>query len=90
MRVWKTLTLASVNSLWRTRNSESGGSYTFSSDDTKKFAAKTANDVFDVRLAGMEINPGGVLELGVDYTALTRRTITVWLMAHQRRLDVHR
>lgn len=67
MRVWKTLTLASVNSLAATRNSESGGSYTFSSDDTKKFAAKTANDVFDVRLAGMEINPGGVLELGVDY-----------------------
>lgn len=54
-------------SLAATRNSESGGSYTFSSDDTKKFAAKTANDVFDVRLAGMEINPGGVLELGVDY-----------------------
>jgi maltoporin len=27
----------------------------------------TANDVFDVRLAQMEINPGGTLELGVDY-----------------------
>ncbi|TRW00015.1 maltoporin LamB, partial [Klebsiella pneumoniae] len=43
------------------------GSYTFSSDDTKKYAAKTANDVFDIRLAGLETNPGGVLELGVDY-----------------------
>ncbi len=39
-------------SLAATRNSESGGSYTFSSDDTKKYAAKTANDVFDIRLAG--------------------------------------
>ena len=54
-------------SLAATRNSESGGSYTFSSDDTKKYAAKTANDVFDIRLAGLETNPGGVLELGVDY-----------------------
>ncbi len=27
----------------------------------------TANDVFDVRLARMETNPGGTLELGVDY-----------------------
>lgn len=25
------------------------------------------NDVFDVRLAGLETNPGGTLELGVDY-----------------------
>ncbi len=33
----------------------------------KKYAAKTANDVFDIRLAGLETNPGGVLELGVDY-----------------------
>ncbi|MBN9931440.1 hypothetical protein HZD82_24510, partial [Pantoea agglomerans] len=26
-----------------------------------------ANDVFDVRLAGLETNTNGVLELGVDY-----------------------
>nr|VXZ89866.1 Maltose-inducible porin [Klebsiella pneumoniae] len=73
MQVWKTLTLASVSSLAATRNSESGGSYTFSSDDTKKYAAKTANDVFDIRLAGLETNPGGVLELGSITAVLTRR-----------------
>ena len=54
-------------SMAATRNSESGGSYTYSSDDQKKYASKTANDVFDIRLAGLETNPGGVLELGVDY-----------------------
>ncbi len=50
-----------------TRNSETGGSYTFTSDRERDYASKTANDVFDVRLAGLEVNPGGVLELGVDY-----------------------
>lgn len=50
-----------------TRSSEAGGSYTFSSDRIRDFATSTANDVFDVRLAGMETNPNGVLELGVDY-----------------------
>lgn len=50
-----------------TRNSETGGSYTFTSDRQRDYASKTANDVFDVRLAGLEVNPGGVLELGVDY-----------------------
>ncbi|KKB03186.1 maltoporin [Pantoea anthophila] len=50
-----------------TRSSEAGGSYTFSSDRIRDFATSTANDVFDVRLAGLETNPDGVLELGVDY-----------------------
>lgn len=50
-----------------TRSSEAGGSYTFSSDRIRDYAENTANDVFDVRLAGLEINPNGVLELGVDY-----------------------
>ncbi|TQC75971.1 maltoporin [Pantoea dispersa] len=50
-----------------TRSSEAGGSYTFSSDQIRDYATSTANDVFDVRLAGMETNPNGVLELGVDY-----------------------
>ncbi|WP_312056437.1 maltoporin [Pantoea brenneri] len=50
-----------------TRSSEAGGSYTFSSDRIRDFATSTANDVFDVRLAGLETNPNGVLELGVDY-----------------------
>lgn len=54
-------------SIAATRNSEKDGSYTFSNNDTKKFVKNTANDVFDVRLAGLETNPGGVLELGVDY-----------------------
>ena len=50
-----------------TRSQEAGRSTTFGSqayyDDTKD----TANDVYDVRLAGLETNPGGTLELGVDY-----------------------
>ncbi|PXW15519.1 maltoporin [Pantoea sp. JKS000250] len=50
-----------------TRSSEAGGSYTFSSDRIRDFATSTANDVFDVRLAGLETNTDGVLELGVDY-----------------------
>ncbi|MFJ5159801.1 maltoporin [Pantoea sp. NPDC088449] len=50
-----------------TRSSEAGGSYTFSSDRIRDYATSTANDVFDVRLAGIETNPDGVLELGVDY-----------------------
>ncbi len=50
-----------------TRSSEAGGSYTFSSDQIRDYATSTANDVFDVRLAGLETNPDGVLELGVDY-----------------------
>ena len=50
-----------------TRSSEAGGSYTFSSDRIRDFATSTANDVFDVRLAGLETNTNVVLELGVDY-----------------------
>ncbi|QRG78889.1 maltoporin [Citrobacter sp. R56] len=54
-------------SLAATRSQEAGGSYAFSSDEVYDATKDTANDVFDVRLAGMEINPGGTLELGVDY-----------------------
>ena len=54
-------------SLAATRSQEAGGSYTFSSQDIYNSSKDTANDVFDVRLAGLETNPGGTLELGVDY-----------------------
>ncbi len=54
-------------SLAATRSQEAGGSYTFSSQNIYDSSKDTANDVFDVRLAGLETNPDGVLELGVDY-----------------------
>ncbi|HAT1612172.1 TPA: maltoporin [Raoultella planticola] len=53
-----------------TRSSESGGSATFADRDAlgnRVYDNIVPNDVFDVRLAQMEINPGGTLELGVDY-----------------------
>ncbi len=57
-------------SLAATRSSESGGSATFADRDAlgnRAYDNIVPNDVFDVRLAQMEINPGGTLELGVDY-----------------------
>jgi len=54
-------------SLAATRSQEAGGSYIFTSNDIYHDFKDTANDVFDVRLAQMEINPGGTLELGADY-----------------------
>ena len=54
-------------SLAATRSQESGGSYAFRSQNIYDATKDTANDVFDVRLAQMELNPGGTLELGVDY-----------------------
>ncbi|MFU0921373.1 maltoporin [Kluyvera sichuanensis] len=54
-------------SLAATRSQEAGGSYIFTSNNTYNEYKDTANDVFDVRLAGLETNPDGVLELGVDY-----------------------
>ncbi|MGE0972375.1 maltoporin [Klebsiella sp. WOUb02] len=57
-------------SLAATRSSESGGSATFAERDAlgnRIYDNLVPNDVFDVRLAQMEINPGGTLELGVDY-----------------------
>ncbi|HFS5792149.1 TPA: maltoporin [Citrobacter werkmanii] len=54
-------------SLAATRSQEAGGSYIFTSNDIYNKYKDTANDVFDVRLAGLETNPDGVLELGVDY-----------------------
>ena len=52
-------------SLAATRSSEAGGSGTFADRDA--YDNLVPNDVFDVRLAQMEINPGGTLEFGVDY-----------------------
>lgn len=54
-------------SLAATRSSESGGSVTFSSTGVYDVVKDTANDVFDVRLAGLQTNPDGMLELGFDY-----------------------
>ena len=57
-------------SLAATRSSESGGSATFADRDEngdRVYDNIVPNDVFDVRLAGLETNPGGTLELGVDY-----------------------
>ena len=57
-------------SLAATRSSESGGSATFADRDAngdRVYDNIVPNDVFDVRLAGLETNPGGTLELGVDY-----------------------
>ncbi len=59
-------------SLAATRSSEAGGSVTFSSPGVYDVYKDTANDVFDVRLAGMQTNPDGVLELGVDYGRANR------------------
>ena len=50
-----------------TRSTEAGGSSAFASDNIRDYTTDTANDVFDVRLGQMEVNPGGTLELGVDY-----------------------
>ncbi|HCN98135.1 MAG: maltoporin [Leclercia adecarboxylata] len=57
-------------SMAATRSSESGGSSAFADFDAngdRIYDNVVPNDVFDIRLAGMEINPGGTLELGVDY-----------------------
>ena len=54
-------------SLAATRSQEAGGSYTFSSQNIYDTSKDTANDIFDMRLAQMAINPDGMLELGVDY-----------------------
>lgn len=54
-------------SLAATRSQEAGGSYIFSNDNIYKAAKDTANDVFDVRLANLQTNTDGTLELGVDY-----------------------
>ncbi|HHE9812131.1 TPA: maltoporin [Enterobacter cloacae] len=57
-------------SLAATRSSESGGSATFADREAngdRVYDNVVPNDVFDVRLAGLETNPGGTLELGVDY-----------------------
>jgi maltoporin len=48
-----------------TRNGEAGGSYGFI--DNQQNQVPTINDTFDVRLAELNTNPGGVLEFGVDY-----------------------
>lgn len=52
-------------SLAATRNSESGGSQAFVNGTTR--TKNLSNDIFDVRLAEMQVNPGGSLEVGFDY-----------------------
>ncbi|KFK92241.1 MULTISPECIES: maltoporin [unclassified Serratia (in: enterobacteria)] len=49
-----------------TRSTEDGGSYRWINNQLSD-ESKTSNDVYDVRLAGLETNPGGTLELGFDY-----------------------
>lgn len=56
-------------SLAATRSSEAGGSQAFINGSTTGRTKDRANDIFDVRLSGMEINPGGSLELGFDYAS---------------------
>lgn len=58
-------------SLAATRNTEAGGS-SINNDGVNPATGltwdnKVPNDTFDVRLAGIETNPNGALELGVDY-----------------------
>ncbi|STF90039.1 maltoporin (maltose-inducible porin) [Escherichia coli] len=83
--------LASVNSLWpATRSSEAGGSSSFASNNIYDYTNEPRNDVFDVRLAQMEINPGGTLELGVDYGRANLRDnyrLVGWRI--ERRLVIH-
>lgn len=57
-------------SLAATRSSEAGGSETFADRDAlgnRIYDNLVPNDVFDVRLAQMQVNEGGTLEFGVDY-----------------------
>lgn len=77
-------------SLAATRSQEAGGSYTFSSDNIYSKSKDTANDVFDVRLAGLETNPDGVLELGVDYGRANTTDDYSGKWCIKRWLDVHR
>ena len=53
-------------SLAVTRNSESGGSSAWINNELQH-APYTISDVYDIRLAELETNPGGSLEFGVDY-----------------------
>lgn len=52
-----------------TRNTESGGSSAAAEyeNGVRTYNNEVPNDVFDVRLAGLQTNTDGVLELGVDY-----------------------
>ncbi|RXW27433.1 maltoporin [Enterobacter cloacae] len=57
-------------SLAATRSSEAGGSATFADREAlgnRIYDNLVPNDVFDVRLAQMQVNEGGTLEFGVDY-----------------------
>lgn len=61
-----------------TRSSEAGGSYTFSSDRIRDFATSTANDVFDVRLAGSKPTPTACWSWVSTTVAPMPVTIIVW------------
>lgn len=57
-------------SLAATHSSEAGGSATFADRGAlgnRIYDNLVPNDVFDVRLAQMQVNEGGTLEFGVDY-----------------------
>ena len=79
-------------SLAATRSSEAGGSSSFASNNIYDYTNETANDVFDVRLAQMEINPGGTLErIHAALTALLFLVMTtplIDLIALLRRLKM--
>ncbi|GAA0484613.1 maltoporin [Tatumella punctata] len=52
-------------SLAVTRNSEAGGVQGYIENERNRVPVIT--DTFDVRLAGIAVNPGGELEVGIDY-----------------------
>lgn len=71
-------------SLAATRSTEAGGSYTFSSQNIYDEVKDTANDVFDVRLAGLQTNPDGVLGWALITVAPIRPMVISWLMGHRK------
>ncbi|SUB34542.1 Maltose-inducible porin [[Pasteurella] mairii] len=59
-------------SLAVTRDTESGGAYSWTRDkETGKYVSNqdrdVYNDIFDIRLADLNVNPNGKLEIGFDY-----------------------
>ncbi len=65
-------------SLAVTRNTESGGSYGWIASQRKEIP--TSNDVYDIRLSGLEVNPGGSLELGLTMGEPMRESTTTLIV----------
>ncbi|TCP93361.1 maltoporin [Cricetibacter osteomyelitidis] len=66
-----------------TRNTESGGAYSWTCDNATRTCTSNKdrdvyNDVFDIRLADLNVNPNGKLELGFDY-GRARTDSNAWL-----------